>query len=97
MHGFVPLSANPTYQRDDAGHRLRVFADAYDLTGQQRLDILPLLARRTHSMHAFLAEQAAQGVQPGTRLWQEGHGAAWQADTDYINRREHQWRQALLD
>jgi thiamine kinase-like enzyme len=29
MHGFVPLSADPTYQRDDAGHRLRVFADAY--------------------------------------------------------------------
>jgi hypothetical protein len=96
IHGFVPLTANPTHQRDDASHRLRLIADTYDLTQQQRLDILPLLARRTRSMHTFLAEQAAQGAQPWTRLWQEGHGDAWQADTNYIAQREHQWHQALL-
>src|SRR5580693_766039 len=43
MHGFAPLTANPALQRDDASHRLRVIADAYDLTQQQRLDIIPLL------------------------------------------------------
>ncbi len=96
IHGFIPLTANHTYQRHDANHRLRLIADTYDLTQQQRRDILPLLAQRTHSMHTFLAEQAAQGAQPWTRLWQEGHGNAWQADTDYINHREHQWHQALL-
>jgi hypothetical protein len=96
MHGFVPLTANPAYRRDNARHRLRIIADTYDLTERQRRDILPLLARRTDSMHTFLAEQAAQGVQPWTRLWREGHGDAWQADTDYINQREHQWHRALL-
>jgi hypothetical protein len=96
MHGFVPLTANPTYQRDNAAHRLRLIADTYDLTERQRHDILPLLARRTHSMHSFLAEQAAQGTQPWTRLWQEGHGDAWQADTNYINQHERRWHQALL-
>jgi len=96
IHGFVPLTANPTYQRDDATHRLRLIADTYGLTEQQRLEIIPLLARRTRSMHTFLAEQAARGTQPWTRLWQEGHGDAWHADTEYITRREHQWRQALL-
>lgn len=35
-HGFGPLSANPAYQRADAGRRLRLIADAYGLTEQQR-------------------------------------------------------------
>ena len=80
MHGFAPLSANPAFQRDDAGRRLRLIADAYDLTERQRLDIIPLLGRRTQVMHIFLAQQAAQGTQPWARLWQQGHGDAWQAD-----------------
>jgi hypothetical protein len=96
VHGFVPLSADPAIQRQDAGRRLRLFADAYDLTEAQRAGLLPLLARRTTAMHDFLAEQAAQGTQPWTRLWKEGHGDAWQADTDYITQRETQWHQALL-
>ncbi len=55
MHGFAPLSADPAVQRDDAGRRLRLIADAYGLTERQRHDIIPLLARRTRAMHAFLA------------------------------------------
>jgi Phosphotransferase enzyme family len=97
MHGFAPLSASPAYQRADAGRRLRLIADAYGLTEQQRLDIIPLLGRRTQAMHTFLADQAAQGNQPWTRLWQEGHADAWQADTSYITQRTDQWRQALLE
>jgi aminoglycoside phosphotransferase (APT) family kinase protein len=96
MHGFAPLSANPAYQRDDAGRRLRLIADAYGLAEQQRLDIIPLLGRRTQAMYDFLALQAARGTQPWTRLWHEGHGDAWQADTAYITRREDLWREALL-
>ena len=95
-HGFVPLSADPAYQRDDAGRRLRLIADAYGLTERQRLDIVPLLGLRTRVMHDFLAEQAARGAQPWTRLWREGHGDVWAADTGYITQREDQWRQALL-
>jgi hypothetical protein len=96
MHGFAPLSANPAYQRDDAGRRLRLIADAYGLTERQRADIIPLLGRRAQAMHTFLAEQAAQGTQPWARLWQEGHGDIWQADAGYITQREGQWHQALL-
>jgi hypothetical protein len=47
---------------------LRVIADAYGLTERQRLNIIPLLARRTRAMHDFLAQQAARGIQPWTRL-----------------------------
>jgi hypothetical protein len=96
VHGFVPLSADPAYQRDDAGRRLRLIADAYGLTERQRLDIIPLLARRAAAMHAFLAREAARGTQPWTRLWQEGHGDVWQADAVYTARRARQWHRALL-
>jgi hypothetical protein len=96
MHGFAPLSADPAVRRADVSRRLRLIADAYGLTEPQRLDIIPLLARRTRAMHDFLARQAAQGTQPWARLWREGHGDAWRADTRYITERAAQWHQALL-
>ena len=96
MHGFAPLSASPAVQRVDAGRRLRVIADAYDLTERQRSDIIPLLARRAQAMHDFLARQAGEGRQPWARLWQEGHGDAWRADAGYITERTDQWHRALL-
>jgi len=76
--------------------RLRLIADAYDLSEQQRAEVIPLLARRTRVMHDFLARQAARGAQPWARLWREGHGDAWLADTRFIARHEHRWHQALL-
>jgi hypothetical protein len=96
IHGFVPLTASTTHQRNDASHRLRLMADGYGLTEPQRRQIIPMLASRTRAMHTFLADQAAHGAQPWARLWQEGHGEAWQADTDYIALRERQWHDALL-
>ncbi|MER6950002.1 phosphotransferase [Nonomuraea sp. NPDC000554] len=96
MHGFVPLSAHPRWRRPDAETRLRVFADAYGLDEAQRRRLVPLLSRRTRSMHDFLRRQAADGAQPWTTLWREGHGDAWQADADYIERHEPRWAAALL-
>lgn len=96
MHGFVQLSADPAWQRDDAGRRLRLIADAYGLSERQRLDIIPLLGRRAQAMHTFLAGHAAQGIQPWARLWQEGHGKAWQADARSITGWEERWHHALL-
>jgi hypothetical protein len=95
-HGFIPLAANPKWQRRDAGSRLRVFGDAYGLDEAQRRELVPMLARRTRAMHDFLATQANAGVQPWTRLWEAGHGQAWQADADYIETHEADWAAALL-
>jgi hypothetical protein len=96
VHGFAPLSADPAHQRGDAGRRLRVIADTYDLTERQRLDLIPLLSRRARAMYDFLAERAARGEQPWARLWRDGHGDVWAADTRYIVERDDQWHQALL-
>src|SRR5262249_19827512 len=96
LHGFVPLSANPRYQRHDAALRMRVFADAYGLDEAERERVIPMLARRTQAMYNFLADQAANGTQPWATLWDQGHGDAWRADTQYITQQQHTWRQALL-
>jgi hypothetical protein len=52
--------------------------------------------RSTTARTGRLARLASATHQPWTRLWQEGHGDAWQADAEYISAREHRWRQALL-
>jgi hypothetical protein len=97
MHGFVPLSANPAWQRADAEARLRAFADAYGLAEPDRRELVPMLSRRARSMHDFLRAQAMAGTRPWAALWASGHGAAWRADADYIRQREHDWSRALLD
>ncbi len=97
-HAFVPLSANPAWQRADAGPRLRVLADAYGLDDEDgRRRLVPYLGRRTRAMHDFLRARSAAGHQPWARLWAEGHGRVWREDAEYIERQEETWLRALLD
>jgi hypothetical protein len=95
-HGFVPLSANPRWRRLDLGGRLRSFADAYGLDETQRRELVPMLGRRTRSMLDFLAAQASMRAEPWSRLWGEGHGDTWRADTEFIEQRADLWEAALL-
>ncbi|WP_330239699.1 phosphotransferase enzyme family protein [Streptomyces sp. NBC_00525] len=96
IHAFVPMSADPEWQRRDAADRLAVFVNAYGLDEAERRELVPLLARRTRSMYDFLRDQAALGAQPWSRLWAEGHGDVWRNDADYIEQRAHEWTRALL-
>jgi Ser/Thr protein kinase RdoA (MazF antagonist) len=93
---FIPLSADPAWQRTDAAARLSIFADAYGLDEDQRRKLVPLLGRRTRSMHDFLRAQATADNQPWTTLWRQGHGDAWGSNTEYIEDRLDLWAQALL-
>ncbi len=96
VHGFIPLSADPHWRRTDAADRLRVFAEAYGLDEAERRQLVPLLGRRTRSMHDFLRDQVAQGNQPWATLWAEGHGDIWRSDAEYIEQREELWARALF-
>ncbi|MFE7765198.1 hypothetical protein [Streptomyces sp. NPDC057438] len=96
MHGFIPLSAHPDWQRGDAGDQLRVFANAYGLDEAERRRLVPLLGRRRRSIHDFLREQAARRVQPWATPWTAGHGDGWRSDAEYNEQREDLWMQALL-
>jgi Ser/Thr protein kinase RdoA (MazF antagonist) len=97
IHGFVPLSADQDYQRSDAGPRSRTFVDAYGLDEQERRRLVPMLSRRTRSMHDFLLAQWRVGGEPWSTLWREGHGTAWHNDADWIGQREEHWTSILLD
>ncbi|WP_326944271.1 aminoglycoside phosphotransferase family protein [Amycolatopsis sp. NBC_01307] len=76
--------------------RLRLLVDAYGLDERQRRELLRLLAPRTRSMHDFLAAQALVGNEPWTKLWNEGHGEAWQDQADHLERHHESWERALL-
>lgn len=97
VHGFVPMSAHPDWQRADAPQRLRAFVDAYGLDGPQRRELAPMLARRTRATHDFLRDQAALGVEPWVTHWRTGHGDAWRSDAEYTERHTDLWERALLD
>jgi hypothetical protein len=60
MHGFAPLSAHPSYQRADAGRRLRLIADAYGLTTGAR--------HSSHNLPPQLPEKAQCQPLPGNRV-----------------------------
>jgi hypothetical protein len=96
VKAFVPLSADPAWQRPDAAARVRVLADAYGLDEAQRRRLAPMLARRASAMHDLLAHGHRTGTQPWAQLWADGHGAVWRRDAEYIALREQEWRDALL-
>jgi hypothetical protein len=96
VKAFVPLSADPAWQRADAAARVRVLADAYGLDEEQRRRMAPTLARRSRAMYDLLAAGHATGRQPWARLWAEGHGDIWRRDTEYVGRHEQEWLAALL-
>jgi Ser/Thr protein kinase RdoA (MazF antagonist) len=96
VHGFVPLSANEPYQRSDSSERLRAFVDAYGLDEYQRRQLVPMLSRRARSMYDFLKSQFDAGAESWSSLWEEGHGAAWINDADWIDQRQQHWTKILL-
>ncbi len=96
LHGFVPLSADSSWQRLDIPGRLRTLVDAYGLEERQRRELVPMLGRRARSMYDFLADAASSRAEPWTRLWREGHGQVWRSDSEFIEQRTTRWERALL-
>jgi len=94
-HGFIPLA--PDMSPSAAGRLLAALADGYDLTGDQRADLVALLAPRIWSMYRLLAHGQRDGVDPWARLWSDGHGAVWRADAEYAELHHRLFLAAILD
>jgi hypothetical protein len=62
-----PLDRPPSLAGADAGHRVRVFADAYGMSQQQRAQILRVAIRRAQNTHITM--RAAAEVDPVFRRW----------------------------
>jgi hypothetical protein len=58
--------------------------------------LVELLPLRTRAMYDLLAGGHATGTQPWAKLWREGHGPPWSADTDYIAANTGRWQAALV-
>lgn len=94
-HGFIPLS--PETRPGMAGRLLGSLATGYGLSGDQRVELVALLAPRILSMHTLLQQGHRDGVEPWAKLWSEGHGAVWRADADYAERHHRLLLNAVLD
>lgn len=62
-----PLDRPPSLAGADAAHRVRVFADAYGMTQEQRAEVLPVAVRRASNAH--IAMRAAADVDDVFRRW----------------------------
>jgi aminoglycoside phosphotransferase (APT) family kinase protein len=75
LYWWVPLldprDRTPAFTDLDASHRAAVFADAYEMTTQQRTELVPLATRMVHRFH--LTARAAANIDPVfRRFWEQG-------------------------
>lgn len=94
-HGFVPLSPGASLSDESAAARLAALVDGYGLNEADRSNLVALLARRAWSMYELLRHGHEHGVQPWSRLWDEGHGETWRVDARYVEARVGLWAATL--
>lgn len=94
-HGFVPLSPDASRSDEVASERLAALIDGYGLDHEQRNRFIDLLVPRIRAMYELLRRGHDEGIQPWSRLWDEGHGATWLADALYTEQRRDIWVRAL--
>ncbi len=92
-HGFAVIHAGMPVA--EVAGRLAALVDGYRLDHADRVSLVPMLARRTRSMHDLLVAGDRDGVQPWARLFAEGHGDHWGGVTTYLSQHEGEWARAL--
>ena len=89
----TPRDRPPSLVDADIAERVAVFADAYEMTRQQRIYLMPLAIKRVHNSH--LTARAAAAADPVfRRFWEHGvrermpRAEAWtHAAADEVTRR----------
>lgn len=94
-HGFVPLSPSASISDDAASARLAALVEGYGLDLKQRALLVDTLGPRIWSMYELLRNGHENGIQPWSRMWEEGHGTVWLADAKYVDGRHRIWTRAL--
>jgi len=62
-----PLDRAPSLREADVAHRVRLFADAYDMDDAQRAQVVPVAVRRASNTHITM--RAAAEVDPVFKRW----------------------------
>ncbi len=85
---FVPLHApdagEGTLPLEEQSRRLRMFADAYGLTTEERTRLTDTVVARLHALVDFMTEQAAAGSAAFAGHLAEGHHLRYLADAGYV-------------
>lgn len=85
---FVPLhapgSVEGTLPPQEQGRRLRLLADAYGLTPDERGTLVRTVSDRLHGLVRFMNERAAAGDAAYARHLADGHHRLYLADADYV-------------
>ncbi|MFL6138304.1 MAG: phosphotransferase [Frankiaceae bacterium] len=82
----APADRDPVLRDLDAGHRMRVYADAYGLDAAQRLRLLDVADRRFARSWHVMRHHAEHRGGGWARMWDEGVGE--------VIRRGHDWLRA---
>ena len=93
-HGLVPLA--PATPWPDVVTRLRGLAKGYGMDEDDRIRLAATLAPRAWSMYELLRTGKEAGEEPWARLWDEGHGAVWRRDAEWVEANAEPLREALL-
>jgi Ser/Thr protein kinase RdoA (MazF antagonist) len=88
--------ADPQEDPSTAARRLVAFVDGYDAERGLREQLPATMARRTAAMHELLQSANLSGREPWGSMYESGHGEAWQIATQYVERHQDIWKNALL-
>jgi phosphotransferase family enzyme len=92
---FVPLCDDPGFGAPaEQARRLRLFCDAYGLTG--RGGLLATIARRQRALYDSIAAWAAAGEPAFVASWRRGDAAATLKDSDYLDRYRREFSRELV-
>lgn len=91
-----PVDRPPALARVDAGQRVRVFADAYGMTTEQRVQVVPVALQR--SRNTVISMQAAAQTDPVfTAWWEEGLKDRLPRAADWLEGEAEAIQSQLLD
>lgn len=78
-----------------AAERLRAFVDGYGAAAEVRERLPSAMHRRAAAMLELLTTAHAQGREPWSSMFADGHGSHWTAVVDYVGANQQVWFDAL--
>lgn len=78
-----------------AAEGLRSFVDGYGASGELRTRLPAMMHRRAAAMLELLTSAHAEGREPWSSMFADGHGSRWAAVVDYVGTNQQTWFDAL--
>lgn len=80
---------------EEAAGNLAAFVSGYGADQHLRAELPSAMHRRAAAMYDLLSSSHESGREPWASMYVDGHGAHWRAATQYVERHQDFWLQAL--